>query len=130
MAAIRARTELERRETYIKLLEAHIGSVHPAVALVQLVKQCLQNIPEQRPSTEEVLIRLQGMRSEVEGEYGGSIKVDLVRVRLAMEVKEKDRRIEELQVAICCGYSFGSRIRNYSIGIGGATGPWPPLTPN
>ena len=101
MAAIRARTELERRETYIELLEAHIGAVRPAVALVQLVKQCLHNIPEQRPSTEELLTRLQGMRGQVEGEYGGPIKLDLVRVRLAKEMKEKDRRIEELQVCSC-----------------------------
>ena len=34
---------------------------------------------------------------EVEGEYGGiPIRLDMVRVRLAKEVKMKDRRIEEL----------------------------------
>ena len=34
----------------------------------------------------------------MEGEYGGShpIRLDMVRVRLAKEVKEKDRRMEEL----------------------------------
>ena len=98
MEVIRARTELERRETYIEMLEAHIGAVHPAVALVQLVKQCLQNVPQQRPSTEELLTRLQAMRAEVEGEYGANqpIRLDMVRLRLTKEVKEKDRRIQEL----------------------------------
>ena len=33
---------------------------------------------------------------EVEGEYGGPIRLDMVRVRLAKEVKMKERRIEEL----------------------------------
>ena len=32
----------------------------------------------------------------MEGEYGGPIKLDMVRLRLAREVKEKDLRIQEL----------------------------------
>ena len=65
--------------------------------LVQLVKQCLQNIPNQRPSTDELLATLQRMKAEVEGEYGGSpIRLDMVRVRLAKEVKLNEQRIREL----------------------------------
>ena len=72
---------------YIDLLESQISSNHPA--LVQLVKQCLHNDPRQRPSTDELLATLQRMKVEVEGEYGGSpIRLDMVRVRLAKEVKE------------------------------------------
>ena len=79
----------------VELLEACIGLLHPA--LVQLVKQCLHNVPRQRPNTDELLTRLQRMKVEVEGEYGGSpIRLDMVRVRLAKEVKMKERRIEEL----------------------------------
>ena len=65
---------------------------------MQLVKQCLHNVPNLRPRTEELLTRLQGMRVQVEGEYGSShpIRLDMVRVRLAKVVKEKDSRIEEL----------------------------------
>ena len=89
------RTEVERRGVSIESLESQIGEKHPT--LVELVKQCLHNVPHERPSTEELLTRLQGMRVEVEGEYGGSpIRLDMVRLRLAKEVKEKDRRIEEL----------------------------------
>ena len=72
-----------------------MGRYHPA--LVELVKECLHNSPDQRPTTDDLLARLQRMREEVEGEYGGSVKLDMVRVRLAKEVKIKDRRIEELK---------------------------------
>ncbi len=45
---------------------------------------------------------MQGMRAEVEREYGDSpFKLDLVRLRLAKEVKMKDRRIEELYFYLC-----------------------------
>ena len=92
---IQARSELERRGEYIDFLEALIGQVLPA--LVDLIKQCLRNGSDQRPSTEQLLTRLQGMRVEVEGEYGsGTIQLDLMKARLSKEVKVKDRRIEEL----------------------------------
>lgn len=60
------------------------------------MKQCLHNDPNLRPRSEELLTRLQGVRMEVEGEYGGPVKLDMVRVRLAKEVKEKDRKIQQL----------------------------------
>ena len=96
-AVILARTEVERRGRYIALLEAPapIGVLYPD--LIQLVKQCLENIPDQRPSTDELLATLQKMKVEVEGEFGGSpIRLDMVKVRLAKEVKLKDKRIGEL----------------------------------
>ena len=79
---------------YIELLEGKISSDHPA--LVELVKQCLHNDPCKRPSTEKLLTQLQGMRVEVEGEYGYSVKLDMARLKLAKEMKEKDRRMEKL----------------------------------
>ncbi len=87
---------------YIELLEQKICADHPA--LVEMVKQCLHNDPRERPSTEELLTKLQEIRMEVEGQYVSShpIKLDMVRVRMAKEVKEKDRRIEELtQQQVC-----------------------------
>ena len=76
------------------MLESHISPFHPA--LVELVKQCLHNAPEDRPSTEEVLAVLQGLRAEVEGEYGISMRLDMEKLRLAKEGKRKDRRLDEL----------------------------------
>ena len=107
---IHGRSELERRGRYVESLESLINPLHPA--LVQLVKQCLHNVPDQRPSTDELLATLQRMKVEVEGEYGGPMRLDMVRVRLAREVKLKDRRIGELtqlQVSIMHLSIFGTK---------------------
>ena len=93
---------MKRRGVYIEQLEHKIQSDHPG--LVELVKQCLHNDPRERPSTEQLLTRLQGMRGQVEGEHEGRhvIRVDMVRLRMSKELREKDRRIEELtQQQVC-----------------------------
>ena len=88
---VEGRTEVECRGVYVETLE---GSFHPS--LVQLVKQCLHNEPGQRPSTDMLLVSLQRARLEVEGEYGSDVVlVDLVQVKLAKELKSKDKKIQE-----------------------------------
>ena len=82
---IQGRSELERRGRYVELLESLINPLHPA--LVQLVKQCLHNVPDQRPSTDELLATLQRMKVEVEGEYGDPVKLGVERVKLEEEMK-------------------------------------------
>ena len=90
---------MERRDGYMKLLEEKFGREHPT--LVELVKQCLHNVPDQRPSADEVLGSLQRMKVEVEGVYGGSlVKLDIGKVLLAKEMKMKDKRIEELTAEV------------------------------
>ena len=91
---------MERRGEYIELLETQVGrGLHPT--LVQLVKQCLRNVSDKRPSTDEVLGSLQRMKVEVEGVYGGSlVKLDINKVLLAKEMKMKDKRIEELTAEV------------------------------
>ena len=92
---VRGRTELERRGKYIEMLEAEFGRLH--LPLVQLVKECLHNVPNERPTTDDLLARLQRMREEVEGGCGGGVvRLDLSKMKLLKEVKIKDRRIEEL----------------------------------
>ena len=77
---------------YIDMLEGQIGSLHPLLS--ELVKQCLHNVPEKRPSTEEVLASLQMVKLEVEGNHECSpIKVDMVRVRLAKKLKNKEKQV-------------------------------------
>jgi hypothetical protein len=89
---IRGRSELERREQYIEVLDGAIGLLHPS--LVQLVKQCLHNAPHERPNTDNLLARLQRMKVEVEGEYGGDVvKVDVNRIKLAKEVKKLTQQL-------------------------------------
>ena len=92
---VRARSELECRGKYIELLEVF------EPALVELVKQCLHNAPQQRPSTDELQVRLQRMREEVEGKYGGGVvMLDMSKMKLVKELKMKNRMLEEQQVAI------------------------------
>ena len=71
--------------------------MHPA--LVGLVKECLYNAPHQRPSTDELLVRLQRMKEEVEREYGsGVVKLDVMsKMKLFKELKTKSRDITVLK---------------------------------
>ena len=78
------------------MLEAQVGSLHPG--LVQLVKQCLHNAPDLRPTTDEVLGSLEGMRVEVEGVYG--VKMDIDKILVAKEMNMKDKRLEEMEVRL------------------------------
>lgn len=89
---ILARSEIERRGKYIDLMESR----SPLLNVPLLIKQCLHNDPQQRPSTEEVLTRLQAMKAEVEGDYGGDfIKVDIGKMKIIKKLREKDKKIEE-----------------------------------
>ena len=93
---VQERTEKERHEMHVRMLEGQILSAHPA--LVELVKSCLRDDPHERPSAKEVLAGLQKMRQEVEGESGGgSMNLDvIVKVNVAKEMRTKDKRIAEL----------------------------------
>ena len=52
----------------------------------------------QRPSRETKYYRVVDQAARLEKRnYGGPIKLDLVRVKLAKEAKGKDQRIEELE---------------------------------
>ncbi len=64
-----ARSEVDRRQTYMATLETTCGASHPV--LLDLVRQCLHNTPERRPSSQDLLARLRGVKSEVERECGG-----------------------------------------------------------
>ena len=98
------RTEVERRDVYMKKLEHHFNECHPV--LVQLVSQCLHNTPQTRPSSEEVLRRLRAMKMEVEQVYGGSMgkQLNIANVLMVKEMKMKDKRIRELQVTLNMTY--------------------------
>lgn len=61
------------------------------------MKQCLHNTPAERPDTEDCLAQLQRIKEDVEGDYGASLgELDIARVRLAKELKQRDRHIETL----------------------------------
>ena len=84
---ILARSEVQRRELYLERLEAQVGQPHPL--LVQLIRQCLHNALEKRPSSEDLLCRVQKVREEVEGMFGGNVRrhLDIGKVLLTKELK-------------------------------------------
>ena len=71
------RSEVERRDEYIQLLHQQLGEHHP---LVQLVKQCLEDEPSERPSAEELLWQLEGMRAQIEDPYEHLTKLEAMKL--------------------------------------------------
>ena len=94
------RTEVKRRDVYMKKLEGQFSESHPV--LVQLVSQCLDNDPQTRPSGEEILGRLQDKKKEIEMIYGGhtGAMLNIASILAVKDMKSKDKKIKELQVSI------------------------------
>ena len=91
------RSEVKRREVYMKKLEHQLSDSHPI--LVELVTNCLHNNPQTRPSAEQLLTTLQPVHNELEKMYGGNL-INVAYVRHTKELKEKDKNIAELEVII------------------------------
>ncbi len=74
------------------------GSYHPV--LVQLVTQCLHNTPQTRPSSQQLLGRLQLIKHEIEDKHGGSMgtQLNITNILLLKDMKMKDKTISQLQV--------------------------------
>ena len=58
--------------------------------LIQTIKDCLRNTPSQRPTAEQLVSALEGMKGVIEGGYGELATVDAVRqVRTMKALKSK-----------------------------------------
>ena len=82
--------------------------------MVCVVKQCLENIPEERPTAEQLVRALEGMKGAIEGGYGELATVDAVRQVRTMkalksrsednckvnELTAKDEQIQRLQLQL------------------------------
>ena len=80
---ILARSEAERRHRYIDLLRQQENP------LVDMVTDCLQNAPSLRPSAEEVLHLLEGVKRRILDPYGHMNKLEMMQA-----LQEKDDVIE------------------------------------
>lgn len=69
---------MERRNQYFEQLHIILpgGSQHP---LVQLIKDCLQNNPYQRPTAEQLVVVLRELKATTEGLYGELATLDAIR---------------------------------------------------
>ena len=88
------RSEVDRRGKYFERIER--GSA--GYPLVGVVKQCLENIPEERPTAEQLVRVLEGLKEDIEGTCGELTIVDAVRqVKTAMALKKRSREnVDEL----------------------------------
>ena len=95
-----ARSEVQRREAYFEKADSEYGRLHPS--LLDLVKQCLHNAPGRRPSSNELLAKLEKMNEKVESESesGGVAlrQLEISKVMLTKELGDKRRRVQELEV--------------------------------
>ena len=89
------RTEVERREVYMKKLENQLLESHPI--LVEMVTNCLHNTPQTRPTAEQLLEILLPMKKEMNLVYGGT----LLNVSHVLHVKELKERIKEFEASVC-----------------------------
>ena len=81
------RTELQRREEYIKLLHKQLGEQH---RLVLLVKRCLDDEPSERPSAQELLQHLEDIkRTRIVDPYQHLTKLEAMRM-----LRERDTQVE------------------------------------
>ena len=86
-----APSEVDRRRTYFEHLERKLQD-SAGYPLVDLVKQCLENIPDERSTAEFLVTVLEGLRADIEGPCGELSTVDAVRqVKTVMVLKKKSR---------------------------------------
>ncbi len=96
------RSEVERREVYMKKLENLLLESHPI--LVEMVTNCLHNTPQTRPTAEQLLETLTPVQDAMENIHGGSLgrTINIVNVLYMKKTKEKNKRIKELEVMSIC----------------------------
>ena len=92
-----ARSEVDRRGTYFEYLETELHKRGAGYPLVGVVKQCLENIPEERPTAEQLVRVLEGLKGDIEGTCGELMIVDAMRqVKTAMALKKSREKVDEL----------------------------------
>ena len=75
-----ARTELERREIYMRKVYSQLPEGHP---LIQMIEQCLRNLPAHRPSIQQVVQLMEQAKAE-----NGANESDLNKLELVQALKE------------------------------------------
>ena len=93
-----ARSEVDRRGTYFERLEGKLDKWNAGYPLVGVVKQCLENIPEERPTAEQLVRVLEGLKGDIEGPCGKLATADAARqVMTTLTLKRKGtEKVDEL----------------------------------
>ena len=94
------RSEVDRRGNYFECLERQLHRESAGYPVVSVVKQCLENIPEERLTAEQLVRVLEGLKGDIEGPCGKLTTMDAARqVKTAMALNEKSKeKVDELTV--------------------------------
>ena len=79
-----ARSEVERRFDYIQQMHEALGQEH---ILVRIVEQCLQDLPEDRPTIEEVVQRLEEASAQIPAQNGELTRLEFEREIQSLRVR-------------------------------------------
>ena len=92
-----ARSEVRRRGNYFEHLEGKLDKWNAGYPLVGVVKQCLENISEERPTAEQLVRVLEGLKEDIEGSCGELTTMDAARlVKTALVLKKSRIKVDEL----------------------------------
>ena len=89
-----ARTELERREHYMRMIYSQQREHHP---LLQVIERCL-DFPEDRPSIGEVLRLLEQARAEDRDEQMEMNKLELLQ---ALQTQPRNQPRNQVRECVC-----------------------------
>ena len=95
---LKACSEVDRRGNYFERLERQLHQESAGYPLVGVVKQCLENMQEDRPTAEQLVRILEGLKGDIEGPCGELTVMDAARqVKTAIALKERSKQnIDEL----------------------------------
>ena len=119
-----ARSEVDRRGNYFEHLERQLHTGSAGYSLVGVVKQCLENIPEERATAEQLVRVLEGLKGDTEGPCGEMMTMDVARqVKMAMALKKskdnadrlsvKEEEIQQLQQQLEVCHMFATIVHVY-----------------
>ena len=89
-----ARTELQRREHYMRMIYSQLREQHP---LLQMIERCL-NFPEDRPNFGEVLRLLEQARAEDRNEQTEMNKLELLQ---ALQTQPRNYPRNQVREGVC-----------------------------
>ena len=89
-----ARTELERRDHYMRMIYSQLREQHP---LLQMIERCL-DFPEDRPSISEVLRLLEQARAEDRDEQTEMNKLELLQ---ALQIQPRNQPRNQVRECVC-----------------------------
>ena len=97
-----ARSELERREDYMKKICSQFRKHHPFIRLIQ---QSVHNKPEHRPNIERVIQLLEQARAEIPGNEQDQNKLELLQA-----VRERNQVVQDTEstIQVCNNYMYAT----------------------